>query len=109
MNIFEAHLLATPIGGLVGGLLATRESPLFVEIACCAIGAAFGYVLVRGFENTSKWFERRAKRTRFHGRGTGVSSWVAGLSLLMMIGLPYGAGFVTYQVFRFGVHHLGIV
>ena len=100
MNIFELNLIASPIGGLVGGLTATKEIAGASSVVAGAIGLVVGvglyfgtlaFVLVAG-EIVGVAKPGEGKRLRW------LCSITSLLVLLPMLVLPILSGITAHWI-----------
>jgi hypothetical protein len=104
MNVFELSLLATPVAGLVSGVLASRASggsqPWLAATLGLAIGAALyassiglGRLLLR----LSGWSKHVVKQGK---PSTSFQWWCGTLSVLLVVGAPAGTMALTAHLVR---------
>jgi hypothetical protein len=102
MNIFELNILASPVGGLLGGIAACRDQGA-AKLAVSAVGgAAIGIGLYFGLVGLGVLVEKIANRGLPQSeKKLDRAGFIFGVVVLFpMIALPFLSAFIANSTFK---------
>ena len=99
MNLVELNVVASPIGGLVGGISAAKGASLLGKIVAAFAGVGIGLVLYVGLFWVALFINANLQRNSTkEGSAKNGNPIVGTLFFLGMMALPILAGGMSYGI-----------